>query len=171
MARAPGVTHREKVSTGEINPTVHDKPIDQRAFESGGVGAAFEETIDSDVETMAGTGDFQKIMSEESFMEEELEITLPPQKEDSERPYVEVMVNGKRQFMPKGPIIKVRRKYVEVLARMKETEYDQRQTDPTQPDSIQLVPRTRFVHNFVVHYDPRGDIGAAWLRKIMAERA
>ena len=70
----------------------------------------------------------------------------------------------------KGYEIKMKRKFVEVAARMKQTKFTQRIANPMDPSSIQMVPTTTLVHPFDVRED-KNPKGKAWIEAVKAERA
>jgi hypothetical protein len=103
----------------------------------------------------------------EAFMNEPVMVTVLSGGKDNEAPYVQVGVNGTIQMFKRDTPIVVKRKYVERLARAKETGYDQTVDD-------RLGERMNLLHNrhslrypFQVNRDdnPRG---AAWLRSVLA---
>ena len=103
----------------------------------------------------------------EAFMNEPVMVTVLSGGKDNEAPYVQVAVNGVMQMFRRDTPIVVKRKYVERLARAKETGYDQTVDD-------RLGERMNLLHNrhslrypFQVNRDdnPRG---AAWLRSVLA---
>lgn len=103
----------------------------------------------------------------EAFMNEPVMVTVLSGGKDNEAPYVQVGVNGTIQMFKRDTPIVVKRKYVERLARAKETGYDQTVDD-------RLGERMNLLHNrhslrypFQVNRDdnPRG---GAWLRSVLA---
>lgn len=103
----------------------------------------------------------------EAFMNEPVMVTVLSGGKDNEAPYVQVGVNGVIQMFKRDTPIVVKRKYVERLARAKETGYEQTVDD-------RLGERMNLLHNrhslrypFQVNRDdnPRG---AAWLRSVLA---
>lgn len=61
----------------------------------------------------------------EAFMNEMVTIVVNPAQDPDEPTLVQVGVNGVNQFIPRGHAIAVKRKYVEVLARAKRTDFRQ----------------------------------------------
>ena len=76
-------------------------------------------------------------------------------------------VNGTNQPVFRDVPTTIKRKYVEVLARMKETKYRQVR-NPIELDRSELVPRTGPIYPFEVIRDDNPK-GRAWLRSIIAE--
>ena len=70
----------------------------------------------------------------------------------------------------RGVPMRVRRKYVEILARMKETKYSQVTRNPAAPDQIDMIARHGLAYPFEMLSDenPRG---RAWLSNVLAEPA
>jgi hypothetical protein len=108
-------------------------------------------------------------VKEAKFMEEIVEIEIAPDTNENAQPMVVLNVNGINQPVWRGYPTPVRRKFVEVLARMKETRYSQRPTDFINPEtSNAMIPRTGQAYPFQVLKDPNPK-GYAWLRQILAE--
>ncbi len=111
-----------------------------------------------------------EIAADAAFMEEILVIEIAPGNSDNDVPCVILNVNGVNQPIWRGYPVPVRRKYVEVLARMKETRYSQDATNYIEPEkSNQLRPRTGQSYPFQVVQD-KNPLGYAWLRQILAEQ-
>lgn len=102
-----------------------------------------------------------------AFMEEVLTVVVHDTTNPAEEDIVEVWNGGIVQRFPRGVEHKVRRKYVEVLARAKHTRYTQRKL----PDNAgyENVPHTALRYPFTVVSDPSGDKGKAWLKAILQE--
>jgi hypothetical protein len=64
----------------------------------------------------------------------------------------------------------IRRKYLEILARMKETKYNQRTPNPAAPDQIEMVARHGLAYPFEL-VDDKNPRGRAWLQNVLAEPA
>lgn len=114
--------------------------------------------------------DLHALASEEAFMNEPVEIFVHPVSDENAPPYVILNVNGVSQPVARGTAQTVKRKFVEVLARMKETKYTQVQNNLNDPSDRSLIGRTGLCYPFDMLKDanPRG---RAWLNKIMAEAA
>ena len=122
------------------------------------------------IETLAESGDFSQELASEVFMNELLEIEVSTTTDENAPPWVMLNVNGVAQPIRRGYPIKVKRKYVEVLARMKETKYTQMTPNPMEPENIVMDPRTGYVYPFTVLHDPNPR-GRGWLDHIKAEPA
>lgn len=105
----------------------------------------------------------------EAFMNEPVMVTVLSSGKDNEMPYVQVAVNGVTQMFLRDQPIVVKRKYLERLARAKETGYDQTVDDRLGERMNTLHNRHSLRYPFQVNRDdnPRG---AAWLRSILAGR-
>lgn len=80
---------------------------------------------------------------------------------------VPTMVNGINQYFLRGQKQKVKRKYVEALARARTYTYDQEQADPRDPSNIRMVERAVLSYPFEVLHDPNPK-GQQWLERILA---
>lgn len=104
----------------------------------------------------------------EAFMNEPVTIVINPPQDPDEPMLVQVGVNGVNQFIPRGEPIAVKRKYVEVLARAKRTDFKQ-----TLDDRLgEAMNHLRSMHSlrfpFSVIRDPNPN-GGAWLTGVLAE--
>lgn len=113
--------------------------------------------------------DFKDLIESEAFMNEELTITIASTTNENDPPYACPSVNGTNQPIARGVPTKVRRKYVEVLARARETKYTQMQ-NAHEPDKPIMQVREALVYPFTVDHDPNPK-GHAWLRQVLAEQA
>jgi hypothetical protein len=121
------------------------------------------------IEPITGNRDLKKLVRDEKFMEEMVTVMIHPTSSENEAPYAHLNVNGMNQIVPRGANVPIRRKYVEVLARMKETRYTQMTPNASEPDKSTLVERHGLVFPFVVVEDGNPK-GRAWLEHILAER-
>lgn len=107
---------------------------------------------------------------EERFMNEKLSITVHDSTEEVEEPLVYVAVNGINQFIKRGYPQEVRRCFVERLARMKKTTYNQTLDERKgEAEFNRLRSHHALRYPFSVNYDPSPK-GPAWLQGILAER-
>lgn len=104
----------------------------------------------------------------EAFMNEPVKIMVMETGEEGALQVVTPSVNGVNQPIVRGREAVIKRKFVEALARCKTTKYQQRQ-DPFERDKIENVPITVQAYPFAVLED-RNPKGAAWLKRIAAER-
>lgn len=120
------------------------------------------------IEPVAQSADFKAIAAEEEFMNEFLVIEVPASNNENEAPHVVVNCNGTNQVIMRGVPVRVRRKYVEILARAKEIKYRQETRNPAAPDQISMLQTAALSYPFQVHQDPNRK-GPAWLLHILNE--
>lgn len=105
-----------------------------------------------------------------AFNEELVIIRIHETSEEGAENPVPLSVNGSTILVPRGEDMIVRRKYAELLMRMKpqsvRTKIDQRD-----PDNIKNIveKRSSLRHNFSLIRDDNPKGGHAWMRKILAE--
>ena len=122
------------------------------------------------VETVAESRDFRDLAADEAFMNELVTVLVHSTTDENQAPHVIVNCNGMNQPIIRGVPTKVRRKYVEILARMKETRYTQVTPNPAAPDVSELRPRSGLAYPFDLQDDPNPR-GRAWLANVLAEPA
>ena len=131
------------------------------------IADSIEVHSDQEVEPIVNS-EFDRTVSEEAFMNELLLVELHDDNDENAPPYAELSVNGVSCPLVRGTPTWLRRKFVEVLARCKETKYTQRTANPMEPDRIEMIPRTAMVYPFSVLEDPNPK-GRAWLQAVKAE--
>ena len=120
---------------------------------------------DQIIEPIVNT-EFSKIIEQEAFMNEIVEVTIADNTDESAPPMITMNVNGINQPFFRGHAVNCRRMFLEVLARCKESKYTQHR-DPMQPDRMEMRERTALAYPFtVIDKNPRG---SAWLKAVMAE--
>lgn len=114
--------------------------------------------------------DLRELASSELFMNEMVTVLVHSSTDENQSPHVILNCNGTNQPIMRGVPTTVRRKYVEILARMKETKYSQVTRNPAAPDQIDMIARHGLAYPFELMEDanPRG---RAWLTNVMAEPA
>lgn len=114
--------------------------------------------------------DLRELASSELFMNEMVTVLVHSSTDENQSPHVILNCNGTNQPIMRGVPTTVRRKYVEILARMKETKYSQVTRNPAAPDQIDMIARHGLAYPFELMEDanPRG---RAWLSNVMAEPA
>lgn len=122
------------------------------------------------VETVAESTDFRVLAASEAFMNEHVTVMVHSTTDENQSPHVIVNCNGTNQPIMRGVPTSVRRKYVEILARMKETKYSQRTPNPAAPDQIELAARHGLAYPFELVED-KNPKGRAWLSNVLAEPA
>lgn len=134
------------------------------------MASAIEIIDDSEsIEPVTGNVDLKKMIKEEKFMEEQVVVKIHSGNNENDAPYAHLNVNGMNQIIPRGANVPIKRKYLEVLARMKETRYRQVTPNPSEPDKWAMVATHGQVFPFVVIED-KNPKGQAWLEHIMSER-
>jgi len=130
------------------------------------------EIIDDEpvIETVAESRDFSKLAADEAFMNELVTVMVHSTTDENQPNHVVVNCNGMNQPLIRGVPTTVKRKYVEILARMKETKYTQVTRNASAPDQIDMVARHGLSYPFdlVEDLNPRG---RAWLQNVLAEPA
>ena len=130
------------------------------------------EIIDDEpvIETVAESRDFSKLAADEAFMNELVTVMVHSTTDENQPNHVVVNCNGMNQPLIRGVPTTVKRKYVEILARMKETKYTQVTRNASAPDQIDMVARHGLSYPFDLVEDkiPRG---RAWLQNVLAEPA
>lgn len=122
------------------------------------------------VETVAETKDFSALAASEAFMNELVTVEVHATTDENQAPHIIVNCNGTNQPILRGVRMQVRRKYVEILARMKETKYTQVVPNPAAPDVSEMRARSGLAYPFTVVDDPNPR-GRAWLQNVLAEPA
>lgn len=100
-------------------------------------------------------------------MNEYVVIYVHPDAGEGRLNYVCPNVSGMNQLILRGVEQKVKRKYVEVLARSRITDYAPMQPNYRKPEDMAMVPMT----NLTAQFEVRGDSerGQRWLKAILRE--
>lgn len=107
-------------------------------------------------------------LDEAAFMNEEVTVMIHESTDKTASPFPEVWVNGRVQRFVRGAEQKVRRCFVERLARAKLTTYDNVKSKNVDGDDTFVYPsHTGLLYPFVVIGD--NDKGKSWLKRVMAE--
>ena len=114
--------------------------------------------------------DFQKAIEDEAFMNEIVTVLVAATVDENAPSHVVLGVNGMNQPIFRDVPTSIKRKYLEVLARCRETKYSQRTNNPMEPDRIENIPRTAFAYPFQVLED-KNPKGSAWLQAVMRSPA
>lgn len=121
------------------------------------------------VEAVDGPLDHEHVKALQ-FMEDVLTVMVHDSTNENDEPIPAVWNDGRAQYFIRGQQQEVKRKFVEVLARLKLTRYTQKLTkDALGNDTYINVPHTALRHPFSVIYDPAGAKGADWLKKVLKE--
>lgn len=160
-------------SLAKNNPAL--KTMEQEAVEVGQAkprtlkaeGPASEALESHTIEVERGL-DFKNKADELQFNEEVLTVVIHDSTNPSDDPLPLVIVNGMRQYFERGKQMKVKRKFVERLARARKTTYSQEEL-PNRA-GYRNVPHTALQYPFSVIHDPAGYKGAEWLQAILNEQ-
>ena len=122
------------------------------------------------IDPVSQVADLRELAASEAFMNEMVEVMVHSSTDENQAPHVILNCNGTNQPILRGVPMRVRRKYVEILARMKETKYSQVTRNPAAPDQIDMIARHGLAYPFEMLSDenPRG---RAWLSNVLAEPA
>ncbi len=104
----------------------------------------------------------------EAFMNQILTIYIHPSSNKEDNPVLVPSVNGITQPIIRGQDSKVKRKFVEVLARNRHTGYEQLTPDATHPHKYIMSPSMVVKDPFTVRHDPNPN-GSDWLYSILQE--
>lgn len=122
-----------------------------------------------DLEQVTGGSATDEALALEAFMNEIVVITIAESADEEALPIITLTVNGVTQPIARGVPTPVKRKYVEALARAKETKYRQGLKDASDPASIEMLGRTALAFPFSVDKDTPN--GLAWLRDVIKQPA
>lgn len=122
------------------------------------------------IETVAESRDFSKLAADEAFMNEPVTVLVHSTTDENQAPHVILNCNGTNQPVIRGVPTVIRRKYLEILARMKETKYNQVTPNPAAPDVSHMIARHGLAYPFELIED-KNPRGRAWLSNVMAEPA
>lgn len=110
----------------------------------------------------------QKWLDDMAFANEEVTVMVHESTDKMANPFPEVWVNGRVQRFVRGNEQKVRRCFVEKLARLKKTTYDSLKTKDVDGEDVYRYPQhTALEFPFVVIGD--SEKGKQWLKNILAE--
>jgi hypothetical protein len=123
---------------------------------------------DAQIETI--TKDIKQLVLDEAFMNEMVTVMVHSSTDENQSPHVILNCNGTNQPLMRGVPSTIRRKYVEILAHMKETKYSQVTRNPAAPDQIDMVARHGLAYPFEL-MDDANPRGRAWLNSVLAEPA
>jgi hypothetical protein len=129
---------------------------------------------------MKSTGDVERVDSiievnneidmnyaaELAFMEEEVEVRVEESTDPNAEPVVSVFNNGIAQYFVRGQTQRVKRKFVEVLARAKQTSVSTVEDRNTGNVAIKRNTSIRYPFSMTRDDNPKG---YAWLRGILSE--
>jgi hypothetical protein len=106
----------------------------------------------------------------ERFMAQMIDVVVHDSSDETDDDFIIVQVNGRTQAFLRNTVQRVRRYFVEALARSKRTTYKQR-LDDRLGEAVVNVMNPRHVLNYpftvVSDPDPRG---VPWLQQVLAQR-
>lgn len=103
-----------------------------------------------------------------AFNEEPIDVMVHESTDRNAEPLVDIYVNGTVQRFMRGQVQTVKRKYVEVLARAKQTSI-QTSIQQTNDEVFNRINKhTALRYPFSIHRDPNPK-GAAWIKSILAQ--
>lgn len=124
----------------------------------------------TDIQTVAES-DLARVAADESFMREPVRVRLAQSTNPNDPPYAVITCNDSagRAVLPRGEVLTVQRRHLEILARLKEVRYHQRQASNGDLESgNRLYANVAHVYPFEVIED-KNPKGHAWLQNILAE--
>ena len=122
------------------------------------------------IEPVVQSADVGTLAASEAFMHEPVTILIHESADENQANHVVLNVNGLNQPVLRGRPSTIKRKFLEVLARMKETRYTQNTPDPRMPDQWVMKERSGLAYPFDLVEDANPK-GREWLRHILAEPA
>ena len=138
------INHGRQIKNGEIGKDTVIEPVNQQDIINGAIEM-------------------------EEFMNQKLLINIAKSSNKESLPVVTPNVNGVNHPILRGVDTWVKRKFVEALARCRETAYEQ-EVDKFNPEKFVMIPSTAIKDPFVVKKDPH-KYGIDWLDKILREAA
>lgn len=153
MANEKLVLPRKETQSGHVAPEVVVAEVDR-------------------IEPVTANGDINKIAADEAamkaFMEEVVIVKIHKTTDKNATTHALLSVNGMTQPVFRGYPTPIKRKYLEVLARMVESTYEQVQ-HPTDRERYEMNETAANVYPFDVIRDDN-PLGGAWLEHILAEK-
>ena len=103
-----------------------------------------------------------------AFMEELVTIRPATTTDKNAEQIFELTINGKTELFRRGEVKTVKRKYIDLMARLKVTAYTQREiTGPDGERQIVSDPHTALKYDFAMVSDPNPK-GESWLKATLA---
>lgn len=111
-----------------------------------------------------------RLAREEAFMNELVLIEVYESPKEDDPTHFILNVNGTNQVVFRGRTMHIKRKYLEVLARMRETRFSQPQRDLSNPEAgNDFRPRSGDVYPYTLVEDTRE--GLEWHKKVRSSAA
>lgn len=129
-----------------------------------------EDTSGGEIESVLNDDrGLSQVVKDEEFMNEIVVVHVHSSTNENDPPHFILSVNGTSQPVFRGHNTPIKRKYLEVLARMKTTRFTQPARDNMNPEpGNALIPHTGMVYPFQVIED-KNPRGGAWLSAILQE--
>lgn len=154
------------MATKPTDPT--NSQIGQAQVKEISTEGAAEVISDSGIEKVPGPG-FKSVAEMEKFMQDELTLFVYEPMEEGEEWIIQTFVNGVSQLITRGKEQKVKRKYVEVLARARRVNVSAAGYKDNAGEARNTVNiSSGLQYPFQVLNDPSRN-GPAWLKQILAE--
>lgn len=154
-----------------LNPTfeTEEQTVGQdRPREMKSTGPAKESLESSSIEGVDRPVSKEKLAML-AFMEEVLIVMVHDTTNERDIPVPPVWNDGRAQYFIRGVEQKVKRKFIEVLARAKKTSFTQEMyKDAMGNDGYRQIPHTALAYPFSVLHDPHPR-GKDWLKSILSE--
>ena len=118
---------------------------------------------------MMSEREFKDGIEYEAFMAEQLIVTIHTSSDKNAPKAVFVGVNGEGGWLPRGPKVRLARRFVERLARSQATSFrTQQNNDMNRDEAMDTMRSTAQDYSFSVLKDPNPK-GEGWLRRVSAE--
>jgi hypothetical protein len=142
-------------------------PLVQGLIDKGATNLSIGEDIQ-----LVSESDLASVAQDEAFMNEKVVVMILPTTNVNDPPYANLNVNGDRAIIYRNVPTVIRRKHLEVLARMKESRVFQDLTPNSQGEitleSLRQASGLAYPFHVVKDDNPKG---GAWIANILAERA
>ena len=153
------------ISTNEI-----DQPFAVQEIELPATGHIdrTDEMFDDEQIEIIDEAAFKESIEREKFMREELLVEIHESANPNAEQFIQTYVNGVAQFFERGKTMKVKRMFVEALARAKPyTMQTPEYIDSNGNRSTKIVKTSALAYPFAVLSDPSGERGRRWLENIL----
>ena len=159
---------RELTPDGNAMTKARSEPVEDIKSEIETAGRYIKRNAEGRIISNPTRG--KKWEEEMAFMNEIITVRVHPTTDKNANPFPEVWVNGRVQRFVRGAEQKVKRMFVDRLARSKGTTFDNVKTkDMDGEDKFVYPSHTAEVYPFVVINDsPKGE---QWLKKVLSEAA
>lgn len=159
----PNVMPKKTISSEELN-IGQPKPLDIPM--TGDVSAIARPDLEILTADAQSLGDYAAALA---FFEEKLDVVVHESTDKNAEPIVDVYCNGTPQRFVRGQTQSVRRKYVEILARARQTSIDTKVSAQGADGEVvnRITKHSAVRYPFSVVYDPNPR-GHQWLKQTLA---